>query len=137
MRTYQRNGPGHRTRRSFRIAPGSLFLSIAGGSAAILTAVLVLRGSLPFLIAYLASINAVDFGLYGCDKWLAKMGWLRVPEKTLHLVDLAGGTPGGFAAQSLFRHKTAKMSFRRIFWLIAAAQAVLIGWAVWYFLIRR
>jgi len=50
----------------------------------------------------------------------------RVPEATLHLIDLAGGFPGGLAARWLFRHKTRKLSFRVVTWGIVAAHAV--GW---------
>jgi uncharacterized membrane protein YsdA (DUF1294 family) len=55
-----------------------------------------------------------------------------VPERVLHLLALAGGTPAAFAAQRLFRHKTIKAPFRLQFTLIAAAQALLLAAWVWY-----
>jgi len=93
--------------------------------------------SVPWLLGYLASVNVVSFGLYGWDKGMSKLGFLRVPERTLHAFDLAGGSPGGFAAQQIFRHKTVKESFRRVFWIVAAIQVAAAAWAVWYFLIRK
>jgi uncharacterized membrane protein YsdA (DUF1294 family) len=56
---------------------------------------------------------------------------LRVPERVLHLTAFAGGTPGAFAAQRLFRHKTVKTRFRAWFWILFALQLGLaFGW--WY-----
>jgi uncharacterized membrane protein YsdA (DUF1294 family) len=52
-----------------------------------------------------------------------------VSERTLHLVELAGGWPGGMAASALFRHKSRKPSF-----LAVRAATVLLhlaGWAWW------
>ena len=34
----------------------------------------------------------------------------------LHLLDVAGGWPGGLVAQQLMRHKTAKPAFVAMFW---------------------
>jgi uncharacterized membrane protein YsdA (DUF1294 family) len=40
-----------------------------------------------------------------------------VPEKTLHMMALAGGWPGAWLAQKMFRHKTSKKEFQVVFWL--------------------
>ena len=60
-------------------------------------------------------------------------GWLRVPERLLHFLAFAGGTPFALLAQQLLRHKTVKRSFRVVFWVVAVAQVVLIVLAVLYF----
>ena len=39
-----------------------------------------------------------------------------------------GGWPGAIVAQQLFRHKTAKRSFRIRFWLSVAANITLFAW---------
>jgi len=106
-----------------------LFLGvlIAGTS----TVGLTLRFHLHWLVGYLISLNAVSFVLYGYDKAASRAGILRVPERTLHLFDLAGGTPGAFVARHLFHHKTVKTSFRVVFWLLASVQAALLAWALW------
>ena len=120
-----------RLHRPYRVSPHRHFLLIAGVLIALLTAGTHwgLRWGWPW--AYLAAVNAVVVGLYGLDKHRARFGGLRVPEKVLHGVALAGGTPGAFASQRLFRHKTVKGSFRLWFWIIFALQLGLAtGW--WY-----
>lgn len=76
------------------------------------------------LIAY-GVASAVAFGVYWYDKHQAKTGQWRTPEKALHGVELLGGWPGALLAQQVFRHKTRKVSFQVVFWLIVAVhQAV-------------
>lgn len=76
------------------------------------------------LYAYL-SASLLAFGLYLHDKRSAlRSGW-RIPEARLHLVELFGGWPGALIAQQMLRHKTRKLSFQLVFWLIVLAhQAV-------------
>lgn len=68
-----------------------------------------------WLAAWYAAASVVTFVAYGLDKAASQRSAPRVPEQTLHLVDLAGGWPGALVAQQLFRHKTRKRSFRRAF----------------------
>lgn len=65
---------------------------------------------------YLA-FSLLSLLLYAKDKWAARRGGWRTPEKTLHLFAFAGGWPGALYAQQLLRHKSAKRSFRQMFWL--------------------
>lgn len=65
-------------------------------------------------------ISLVTIVVYGWDKSCAKRGARRVPEATLHLLALLGGWPGAALAQSLFRHKSQKTSFRIVFYLTVA-----------------
>lgn len=63
-------------------------------------------------------MSALTFCTYAVDKFKAKRGMWRVPERTLHLLELCCGWPGAWAAQRLFRHKSIKRSFRIVFWLM-------------------
>ena len=82
----------------------------------------------PWLVSWLVCINLTTFLTYGYDKRQAgKMGW-RVPEATLFLLALLGGSPGAFLAMRWFRHKSMKGSFRLMFWLIVVAQVTLLVW---------
>ncbi|SHM82808.1 DUF1294 domain-containing protein [Phytopseudomonas punonensis] len=72
----------------------------------------------PLLLYPLASV--LCFILYWSDKNSAQQGRQRIPENTLHLVELAGGWPGALLAQQLFRHKTRKASYQIMFWAIVA-----------------
>ena len=75
------------------------------------------RGSYWPLYAYLLG-SLLAFVLYLFDKRSAlRSGW-RTPEARLHLVELLGGWPGALIAQQMFRHKTRKLSFEMVFWLI-------------------
>jgi len=67
------------------------------------------------------------------DKHAAQSGQWRIPESTLHLLELAGGWPGAFIAQRLTRHKTSKRSYRVAFWCMV----VLNVGATWAWLLRR
>lgn len=53
--------------------------------------------------------------LYAIDKHRAVQARRRIRERTLLGVGLIGGWPGALLAQRLWRHKTAKRSFRGLF----------------------
>ena len=79
------------------------------------------------LLVWLAGINAVTFALYGIDKYKAKKGHWRIPEKTLLLLPLLGGSVGGILGMSVFHHKTRHWYFRiglPVMFLLQAAAAV-------------
>ncbi len=83
---------------------------------------------------WLIGISAVTFGAYGYDKAIAGNDKrMRVPERTLLSLALAGGSVAAWLAMKFFHHKTIKSSFRRNFGIIAGVQLVLV---VAYLLIR-
>jgi uncharacterized membrane protein YsdA (DUF1294 family) len=72
-----------------------------------------------YLVASVSSLIA-----YGIDKSAAGTNRRRVRESTLHWLAVFGGWPGAMLAQRLFRHKTQKRSFRRIFWLTVVVNVI-------------
>ncbi|QTD30569.1 DUF1294 domain-containing protein [Pseudomonas fluorescens] len=83
-----------------------------------------LRGiSLVPLTAY-GLVSVLAFFLYWADKCKARADAWRTPENILHAVELAGGWPGALIAQQVFRHKTRKVSFQVLFWMIVALHQV-------------
>lgn len=56
----------------------------------------------------------------------------RTPEASLHALELLGGWPGSLLAQQLFRHKTRKLHYLMVLWLIVALHAA--GWGAAVFL---
>jgi uncharacterized membrane protein YsdA (DUF1294 family) len=62
--------------------------------------------------------SLLAFLLNGLDKQLARWNSRRVPERWMHLLELCGGWPGAFYGQQVFRHKTVKPTYRRIFWIM-------------------
>ena len=63
------------------------------------------------LICYLIIINIVAFFLMGIDKKKAQLGAWRIPERSLFLSAIFGGSIGAIAGMQLFRHKTKHRSF--------------------------
>mgnify|MGYP003765734569 CR=1 FL=1 len=63
------------------------------------------------MFAILLAGNLFACGLMGWDKNLARRQQGRVPERTLFLVALLGGSLGVWAGMYLFRHKTRHLSF--------------------------
>jgi uncharacterized membrane protein YsdA (DUF1294 family) len=78
-------------------------------------------------LVYLAASIAC-FAAYALDKSAARSGARRIPERTLLLLGLAGGWPGGLLAQQWLRHKTVKQPFRRLFWCTVALNAGAFVW---------
>jgi len=83
-------------------------------------------GLLSSLILYLAGINLVTFAMFAWDKYSAINGQWRIPEKTLLMLALVGGTPGAIIAQQRLRHRTRKQPFRSQLILIAGLHVVLV-----------
>lgn len=79
----------------------------------------------------MATLSAITFAVYGWDKSAARKKAPRVSERTLHLLAALGGWPGAYLGQRVFRHKTVKVSFRRIFWLTLLPPLVILGAVIW------
>ncbi|NBB60600.1 DUF1294 domain-containing protein [Pseudomonas sp. ODNR1LW] len=69
-------------------------------------------------------VSALAFLLYWRDKHKARADQWRIPENVLHALELAGGWPGALLAQQVFRHKTRKLSFQLVFWIIVLLHQV-------------
>jgi len=59
------------------------------------------------------------------DKKRAQKQTRRIPEKTLHFLELLGGWPGSHLAQHLLRHKNQKKPYQRIYALIVLSYQIL------------
>lgn len=79
-------------------------------------------------LAWLVLANAVGFLLMGADKVRAKRDAWRIPERTLFLTALLGGSAGVWAGMYAFRHKTRHWYFVWGVPLILAAQLLLLFW---------
>ncbi|MBP3774200.1 MAG: DUF1294 domain-containing protein [Bacteroidaceae bacterium] len=80
------------------------------------------------ILIYLAGINAVAFICYGIDKWKARHARWRIPESTLLLLALAGGSLGAYIGIQAWHHKTLHRKFRYGVPAILLLQLVLASW---------
>ncbi|MCU0121930.1 DUF1294 domain-containing protein [Pseudomonas sp. B2M1-30] len=83
-----------------------------------------LRGISLIPLAAYGLVSVLAFFMYWADKRKARADAWRTPENILHAVELAGGWPGALIAQQVFRHKTRKVSFQILFWMIVALHQV-------------
>ena len=87
-------------------------------------------GGWTVLLVWLAVINLLTFIVYGADKRRARKGKWRVPEKTLFLLPLLGGSIGALLGMRMFHHKTKHWYF---VWGIPAILLAQIALAVWIY----
>jgi uncharacterized membrane protein YsdA (DUF1294 family) len=64
------------------------------------------------IIYYLLVINAVAFIVYGIDKLKARKGRWRIPEATLLLLAIVGGSIGAWLGMKAWHHKTMHLKFK-------------------------
>ena len=74
------------------------------------------------LLYYLAIVNIITFIVYGIDKLKAKKGRWRIPESTLLLLAIVGGSMGAWCGVRVWHHKTLHKKFRYGIPLIIATQ---------------
>ena len=63
------------------------------------------------LLEYLIAVNLIGFALMGIDKYKAKKRAVRIPEATLFIVAIIGGSIGSIIGMYAFRHKTRHWYF--------------------------
>ena len=75
---------------------------------------------------YLLAVNLAAFFLMGTDKRRARLGTRRIPERTLFLPSVLGGTLG----MHIFHHKTRHWYFRWGYPLLLILQLAALGWLI-------
>ena len=60
---------------------------------------------------YVVNMNILGVAVMGIDKYKAQHKLWRIPEKTLFLVSILGGSIGTWAGMYLFHHKTKHWYF--------------------------
>lgn len=63
------------------------------------------------ITAYVVLVNLIGFAIMGIDKRKAVKGTFRIPEATLFIIALIGGSIGSIFGMYTFRHKTRKWYF--------------------------
>ena len=67
--------------------------------------------SFDILVLYIIVVNVVSFTVMGIDKRKAIKRAFRIPESTLFVLAIIGGSVGSIAGMHLFRHKTRHWYF--------------------------
>lgn len=80
------------------------------------------------LVAIYGVTSIVAFAMYWIDKSAARNDRWRTPESRLHVVGLLGGWPGALLAQDVFRHKSRKLAFQIVFWVVVIANVAIVVW---------
>ena len=80
------------------------------------------------LAVYLPATHLATFAVYFVNKHRARSGTWRVPEKTLFLLPLLGGSVGALLGMRMFHHKTKHWYF---VWGIPAILLAQLALAVW------
>ena len=78
------------------------------------------------IVIILLAINIIAFIAYGIDKLKAKKGQWRIPESTLLLLAVLGGSIGAWMGTRIWRHKTMHKKFKYGIPLIFIMQAALL-----------
>lgn len=79
------------------------------------------------LILYFTVANVTAFALMGFDKSRARRRQWRIPERTLFLSAILGGSIGAILGMYTFRHKTKHATFVYGMPAILIAQIILTG----------
>jgi uncharacterized membrane protein YsdA (DUF1294 family) len=83
-------------------------------------------------VSYLTAINLTTFIVYIFDKEEAEENSsYRVPEKILHALEAMGGSIFAIFAQHSLHHKSSKVSFFIVTWLILVIQISAIHLCLW------
>ena len=76
-------------------------------------------------IAWLGAWSVATFIAYGIDKFQARRGGWRIPEKGLHGLAVVGGAIGGWVGLLGLRHKTRHPVFPLVLAVALTAQVVI------------
>lgn len=82
------------------------------------------------VVTFLLVINIVAFFAFGTDKWKAKKGKWRIPESTLMLLALVGGSIGAWCGMRVWHHKTMHAKFRYGLPAIFIAQVIILFYSL-------
>jgi len=84
---------------------------------------------LPLIVPlYFLLMSVITFCAYAFDKSAARDGRWRTPESTLHFWSLIGGWSGALLAQNILRHKSSKVSFKRVYKVTVLLNVGIIFW---------
>jgi len=78
----------------------------------------------PIFIIYLIIINIASGILFSYDKHAARINHRRVPESTLHILEMLGGVFANMVLMYSIHHKNRKFRYYGVTWV------VMMGWGI-------
>ncbi len=82
------------------------------------------------LLGAMVAMSLVAFCAMGLDKFKARRGAWRIPERVLFVLAFLLGAPGAYAGMMVFRHKTQHRRFAVGLPVLSAAQIIFVLWAL-------
>lgn len=83
------------------------------------------------IIWTIIAVNIFTFVLFGWDKFCARRGKWRVPEKILFFFAFFGGSLGALLGMKAFHHKTKHRKFTFLIPLFLVLHIALASWIIW------
>ncbi|MBE5848900.1 MAG: DUF1294 domain-containing protein [Lachnospiraceae bacterium] len=83
-----------------------------------------------YIAIYLVAVNLAGFTAFGIDKSKARRNKWRIPEATLFLFAIFGGSIGCLIGMQVFRHKTQKSTFYIGIPVILGIQLLVIAYLI-------
>ncbi|MFG0245553.1 MAG: DUF1294 domain-containing protein [Phycisphaerales bacterium JB052] len=84
------------------------------------------------LLLHYLIMSIVSAAMHAADKRRAIKARRRIPERSLHSMELVGGWPGAIMMTRMIRHKTSKPSYMWTLYAIAALHIVAIMLLMWW-----
>ena len=78
------------------------------------------------ILSLIVLLNLITFIVYGIDKLKAKKNKWRIPDSTLMLLAIIGGSIGALLGIKVWHHKTLHRKFRYGIPMIILAQTALV-----------
>ncbi len=88
--------------------------------------------SILLIMSYLIIVNLAGFAAMGIDKHKARAGSYRIPEATLFILALIGGSIGSVVGMFFFRHKTRHWYFLVFMPAILILQIIVVAVLCYY-----
>lgn len=109
------------------LGPVAVALAVAGAFLLGVAAIAATLGRSPLILLPYIVVSAITYGAYAIDKASAERGERRIPESSLHALELLCGWPGALIAQQYLRHKSRKPSYRLVYWGMVALNLAGLG----------
>lgn len=82
------------------------------------------------IVIFFVVMNILGFASMGIDKWKSKRRAWRIPEATLFVIAIFGGSLGSTIGMYVFHHKTKHWYFKYGFPLILIIHILLISYII-------